>query len=84
MNRVTVRYQRKVSYDNLPAEVLPEFRAFVHQDAQQLLLRFNAWLYRHDRDSNPQVKGTGRMQAGVGIYYFEQPVEAEKESKHED
>lgn len=75
-------YQRKVSYNHLPQEVLPEFREFVKRDAQELLLRFNAWLYQHDRDSNPQVQGTGRMQAGVGIYYFEQPV-ARKESPHE-
>ncbi|MDQ5770518.1 DUF6502 family protein [Thiothrix subterranea] len=83
-NPENVRYQRKVSYDNLPQEVLPEFRAFVQRDAQQLLLRFNAWLYQHDRDSNPEIGGTGRMQAGVGIYYFEQPVNTNKDVKHED
>lgn len=76
------RYQRKVSYNNLPEEVLPEFRQFVKEDAQALLVRFNTWLHQHDRDSNPQIKGTGRMQAGVGIYYFEQPV-APEESQHE-
>lgn len=76
-------YQRKVSYNNLPIEVLPEFRAFVRKDAHQLLLRFNQWLYEHDRDSNPTVQGTGRMQAGVGIYYFEQPTTI-KEASHED
>lgn len=70
-----LRYQRKVSYDNLPQEALPEFRAFVRQDAQQLLLRFNDWLYRHDRDHTPGVQGTGQIQAGVGIFYFEQPAE---------
>lgn len=73
-------YQRKVSYNNLPQEVLPAFRAFVRKDAHQLLLRFNQWLYEHDRDSNPDVQGSGRMQAGVGIYYFEQPTEAKEAS----
>lgn len=76
-------YQRKVSYNNLPEEVLPAFRTFVRKDAHQLLLRFNQWLYEHDRDSNPKVEGSGRMQAGVGIYYFEQPTEL-KEVSHED
>lgn len=76
-------YQRKVSYNNLPQEVLPAFRAFVRKDAHQLLLRFNQWLYEHDRDTNPKVEGSGRMQAGVGIYYFEQPTEL-KEASHED
>ncbi|WP_020396923.1 DUF6502 family protein [Thiolinea disciformis] len=77
-------YQRKVSYNNLPTEAVLAFRALVREDAHQLLLRFNTWLYEHDRDSHPEVEGTGRMQAGVGIYYFEQPVEADhKESVHE-
>lgn len=76
-------YQRKVSYNNLPEEVLPAFRAFVRKDAHQLLLRFNQWLYEHDRDSNPNIQGSGRMQAGVGIYYFEQPTDT-KETRHED
>ncbi|MFZ1386610.1 MAG: DUF6502 family protein [Thiolinea sp.] len=76
-------YQRKVSYNNLPEEALPAFRAFVRKDAHQLLLRFNQWLYEHDRDSNPSVQGSGRMQAGVGIYYFEQPTDT-KEARHED
>ncbi|MEN9501450.1 MAG: hypothetical protein RI964_735 [Pseudomonadota bacterium] len=74
-NAQDLRYQRKVSYNNLPEEVLPEFREFVKEDAQALLVRFNAWLYQRDRDSNPNVQGSGRMQAGVGIYYFEQTVE---------
>ncbi|SKA95232.1 hypothetical protein SAMN02745130_03734 [Thiothrix eikelboomii] len=76
-------YQRKVSYNNLPQEVLPAFRSFVRKDAHQLLLRFNQWLYQHDRDHSPEIQGTGRMQAGVGIYYFEQPM-ASKETSHED
>lgn len=76
-------YQRKVSYNNLPEEVLPAFRAFVRKDSHELLLRFNQWLYEHDRDSNPKVQGSGRMQAGVGIYYFEQPT-VSKETSHED
>lgn len=76
-------YQRKVSYNNLPLEATTAFRALVREDAQQLLLRFNQWLYEHDRDSHPEVQGTGRMQAGVGIYYFEQPVDqGNKESTH--
>lgn len=63
----------------MPEAVLPEFRDFVNQDAQQLLVRFNDWLYQHDRDSNPDVTGTGYMQAGVGIYYFEKKSEEHKQ-----
>lgn len=69
-----LHYQRKVSYNNVPESVLTEFRHFVNQDAQGLLVRFNHWLSAHDRDSNPSVAETGRsMQVGVGMYYFERP-----------
>lgn len=69
------RFQRKVMYDNLPAEVLPKFRALSGARAQKLLEELDRWLAEHDRDANPAVKGTGRMCAGLGIYYFERPHE---------
>jgi len=72
--RPELRFQRKVSYDNLPLEALPDFKAMVNQDGLELLIKFNAWLSQHDRDSSPHAGGTGRMRAGVGIYYFEEPV----------
>ncbi|HPE59218.1 MAG TPA: DUF6502 family protein [Thiolinea sp.] len=77
-------YQRKVSYNRIPESVTPEFRAFVRQDAQDLLVRFNTWLAARDRDSNPRSQGRGRnMQAGVGIFYFERPA-AKQEVEHEN
>lgn len=68
------RFQRKVSYDNLPQEAVNAFRQLASQDSMALLVQFNAWLAQHDRDSNPQAEGTGRFKAGVGIYYFEEIV----------
>jgi hypothetical protein len=70
-------FQRKVLYDNLPVETLPEFRSMAAENAQRLLEKFNAWLSDHDRDNNPEVKGAGRYVAGVGIYYFEEPYTEE-------
>jgi hypothetical protein len=67
-------FQRKVMYDNLPAEVLPKFRSLSGAQAQALLERLDLWLSQHDRDSNPQVAGTGRVRAGIGIYYFEEKL----------
>lgn len=64
-------FQRKVSYDNLPDEVLPEFRKHSAQRAQALLEELNDWLSARDRDSNPEAKGTGSNEAGFGVYYFE-------------
>ncbi|MEZ5451378.1 MAG: DUF6502 family protein [Thiothrix sp.] len=76
-DRRQLHFQRKVSYDNLPLEALPAFKAMVSQDGMDLLIKFNQWLVTQDRDSNPQVKGSGQMRAGVGIYYFEEPVSAQ-------
>ena len=65
-------FQRKVAYDNLPDEVLPGFRKHSAKRAQTLLESLDRWLAQHDRDVTPTVKGTGRNNAGIGIYYFEE------------
>jgi hypothetical protein len=67
-------FQRKVSYDNLPAEALPEFRSLSAEKSQALLLECDKYLAQHDRDTAQDPKGTGRKQAGIGIYYFEKDV----------
>jgi hypothetical protein len=72
-------FHRKVCYDNLPAEALPELRLQVNGRAQMLLDALDRWMSEHDRDIHPQVAGTGRKRAGVGIYYFESDREAEDE-----
>jgi hypothetical protein len=67
-------FQRKVSYDNLPVEALLEFRTMSAEKSQALLLECDKYLSLHDRDINPNTNGTGRKQAGIGIYYFEQDI----------
>ncbi|RLJ16991.1 hypothetical protein DJ031_16160 [bacterium endosymbiont of Escarpia laminata] len=71
------RYQRKVAYDNLPEEALPRFREMSAKKAQALLVELDRHLSAQDRDLNPKVKGSGRKQAGIGIYYFEQDMAAD-------
>lgn len=73
--------QRKVSYDNLPAEFLPEIRQVSVQKGQVLLEELDAWLSQHDRDNNPSVRGTGRHRAGIGVYYFEDETREEKDNE---
>ena len=72
-------FQRKVSYDNLPDEILPMFRKKFAPKAQALLESADRWLARHDRDITPTVKGTGRNRSGFGIFFFEEST-SEKES----
>lgn len=66
-------FQRKVRYDNLPVEALPVFHTMAAESAQRLLENLDQWLSQNDRDTNPQVKGTGRNCAGLGVYYFQEP-----------
>jgi Family of unknown function (DUF6502) len=72
-------FQRKVAYDNLPDQVLPEFRKLSAEKAQLLLEELDRWLAQHDRDTQPGIEGTGRNWAGVGTYYFEEPHSVEEE-----
>ena len=67
-------FQRKVSYDNLPTEAIPELRRLAAKQGQELLEFLNRWMLEHDRDINPDMEGTGKARAGVGVYYFEESV----------
>jgi hypothetical protein len=67
------KFQRKVLYDNLPDDVLPEFRRLSQKYSQKLLEKIDSWLASRDRDANPDVSGDGRNIAGLGIYYIETP-----------
>ncbi len=69
--------QRKVLYDNLPKENLSEVRQHVRLHAQHLTDHFDKYLSELDRDTNPNVEGSGRYTTGVGIYYFEEITDEE-------
>jgi hypothetical protein len=70
-------FQRKVLYDNLPQEALVPFRRLTAKQAQALLERLDVKLSQQDRDIHPEIEGTGRYAAGVGIYYFEENLDHE-------
>jgi hypothetical protein len=72
-------FQRKVFYDNLPQEALPELREMLADRGQQLLEFLDQWMAARDRDVNPDAEGTGRKAAGIGIYYFEEEVSEESQ-----
>jgi hypothetical protein len=74
-------FQRKVAYDNLPQEILPQLRALSRERAQALLEEMDRWLSQHDRDVNPSAQGTGQKRGGIGIYYFEQDFPEEGRSR---
>ncbi|MBI2891283.1 MAG: hypothetical protein HYY13_10930 [Nitrospirae bacterium] len=67
-------FQRKVAYDNLPAEAIVDLRERAAQKGQALLEELDRWLAQHDRDLTPSVSGAGRVRAGIGVYYFEEDL----------
>ena len=64
-------YQRKVAYDNLPAEYLPELRRMLSRKGQKLLEELNSDMSRHDRDVQGETEIPDRRRAMIGIYYYE-------------
>jgi hypothetical protein len=72
-------FQRKVNYDNLPSEALPELKKLAGDQSQALLERMDRWMSERDRDVNPRVAGTGRKRAVVGVYYFQEDYKGENE-----
>ena len=64
--------QRKVAYDNLPADYLPRLRELLAPKAQKLLEELNADMARHDRDVTGQRDEGDRHRAMIGIYYYEE------------
>ncbi len=70
------RFQRKVMYDNVPAEAAREFRVLAAAQGQEFLELLDRWLSQRDRDVNPAMRGGGRVRLGVGVYHFEERLDA--------
>ena len=73
-------FQRKVCYDNLPAEALPELEKIAAIQGQTLLESLDGSMSARDRDVNPGIPGTGRKRAGIGIYYFQEDYKEAEET----
>lgn len=72
-------FQRKVQYDNLPAEVLPALQALTRERAQALIEHVDQWMAARDRDVTPMVQGSGRKRAMLGVYYFAEDFREERQ-----
>lgn len=67
-------FQRKVCYNHLPRELIAELREIIERKAQAALESMNGDMALRDRDRHTELKGSGRVRAGLGIYYFEHEV----------
>ena len=73
-------FQRKVFYDNLTPESLPELKRLTAQHGQELLELLDRYMAEHDLDANPTPDATGGKRAGIGVYYFQENDEDETSS----
>jgi hypothetical protein len=72
--------QRKVFYDNIPVEHLGEVRMIARRLGEPFIDSLVTEISVHDRDVTKDLRGTGRMRAVVGIYYYEEAVDAAHET----
>jgi hypothetical protein len=70
--------QRKVSYDDVPVDLLEELRRRIFQEGVNFVDSMDQTISRYDRDMNPSLQGEGRRQIGIGVYYFENEKNGEK------
>ena len=66
------RYQRKVSYNQIPEEHVEAFKALASVENQKLLEKLNIWLSKHDSNAEQASKTKKVKKVGVGAYYFEE------------
>ena len=69
------RLQLSVVHNNLPDEVLDDVEVVCQDRGMVFLKSLNEFMTTQDRHSNPNLKGSGRNRAGVGVYFFKHPVE---------
>lgn len=63
--------QRKVVYDNVGSDALPELRESAKDLGADFVRGANALLASRDRDRNPGAPGGRRSRAVLGVYYCE-------------
>lgn len=71
------RLQISVVYNNLPDDVLQNLELVSRDRAMTFLNDLNSFYATQDRSTNPGVEGKGRNRAGIGLYYFQHPIEDE-------
>jgi hypothetical protein len=70
------KFQRKVMYQSMPVDTLPAFRKLSATQSQALLEKLDRWLAAHDVDNPSENPDLPRARVGLGIYYFEERLEA--------
>jgi hypothetical protein len=73
-------FQRTLTYNNIPPEVMERWRRHAAAQSQALLEQLDKWLGPHDRDISGQEPGDESgdpVRTGVSIFFFEEPARKE-------
>jgi hypothetical protein len=73
--------QQRAWSDNLPVEKLDVIKAISSKRGQEIIAEFVEQFSKLDRDITPNVGGSGRARALFGVYYYQEVIDAESESK---
>ena len=87
VDKETTRLQLRVAYDDIPDTGVESFRKLSNEKSLELLNYLDKFLATQDRSVNPAVQGEGRYRTGLGIYYFEEPLDQDgspKDDKAQD
>lgn len=71
------RFQRQVTYVDMPASVVDEFEKLSRDKSMALLVELNKWLSMKSKEVDVQ-SGEPTYRIGVGIYYFKSEFNEEK------
>ena len=63
------RFQRQVTYNDMPESVVKEFQKYSHDKSLDLLRDFDRWLAYKKKSVDPESEEE-KSQVGVGIYFF--------------
>lgn len=83
-NKTHTRLQLSVAYDDVPDTGVEMFRHLSQEKSLELLTYLDGFLATQDRSVNPSTQGEGRYRTGIGIYYFEEPVQHSDSSRSPD
>jgi hypothetical protein len=75
-------FQRTLTYDNIPSDVIERWRKHAAGRSQALLEDLDSWLGPYDRDvagSQGNDSAKDAVRTGVSIFYFEEPIQQGKD-----
>ncbi|GGC59914.1 DUF6502 family protein [Marinobacter halophilus] len=79
-------FQRTLTYNNIPPDVIERWRKHAAGRSQALLEDLDSWLGPYDQDLSGSViddNAAEPVRTGISVFYFEEPVQAGKSGEHQ-